>query len=241
MFICLPVLSASFIYNRFKILQRPENMFINLLCGLLSYKLKFLQFFIMTAGLQKHNWLKINFFLSPLSPLNHLYPANGLKFPNQHFHYFIIYWIIISTSIYGDLFSVRHLSRQRASMMKYTKLNIVIQWKKTKSLILRPSFLKGGKKFGRAKHKDMNRDFKKLARMGLNNDQLYLRRPPGNAVIELQHKHCWVFYLRPNQVWALFSVSAEHVIPWWFSMACSFIVWDRRGWFEMERGNEGGV
>lgn len=48
----------------------------------------------------------------------------------------------------------------------------------------------GRQEFGRAKHKDMNRVFKKLARMGLNNDQLSLRRPPEDAVIELRHKHC---------------------------------------------------
>lgn len=49
--------------------------------------------------------------------------------------------------------------------------------------------MKGGKKFGIAKHIEIKKDFKKLTRRGLNYNQLYLRRLPKEAMIKLQLKH----------------------------------------------------
>lgn len=47
----------------------------------------------------------------------------------------------------------------------------------------------GGKKFEIAKHKEINRNFKTVARKYLNYDQLYLRRLQKEILIELQFKH----------------------------------------------------
>lgn len=66
------------------------------------------------------------------------------------------------------------------SVMKDTELSM-IQWKKAQFMILRPSFLKGGKKFGVAKNKERNETDKK----GLDYGQVHLRKLPEETMIEM--------------------------------------------------------
>lgn len=70
---------------------------------------------------------------------------------------------------------------REGSVVKYTDLDIVIQGKKTYSLILRPSCLNRNKKFGRESIKT----WIGILRNWQDNDLLYLRRSPEDEVIGL--------------------------------------------------------